>query len=313
MKAIDKMLSFQEKELTVYRESIRLIESDCSEPEVEEKPVYANNYTMEFFKSQNLVDDEPKVGFVVPKEKEREDTKDRQVDPFQKTNSNLKGFEEKQRVKITEHDILKREIQKYDSDVEGTCYLRQTSIWEISKMGTLQKIVHSDPSPYSQFIIICLLSYYYYPSSLLMRIIAQRVLDASVTVSDQIISQIGRGLLVLVGFTKGDNNDVIKDFANKTVNMRLWESEGKAWVSSVKDINGEILVVSQFTLYGYFKGNKPDFHDAMDAEEARKLYGVYVDVLRGLVGHEKVQTGQFQTRMVVRSANEGPVTMLHSR
>ena len=71
-----------------------------------------------------------------------------------------------------------------------------------------------------------------------MRIIAQRVLDASVTVGDKIISQIGKGLLILVGFTKGDNKDIIKDFASKTVNMRLWESEGKAWTSSVKDING---------------------------------------------------------------------------
>lgn len=136
-----------------------------------------------------------------------------------------------------------------------------------------------------------------------MRIIAQRVLDASVTVGEKIISQIGRGLLILVGFTKGDNNDVIKDFANKTVNMRLWESEGKSWVSSVKDINGEILVVSQFTLYGYFKGNKPDFHGALEADEARKYYGVYVDMLKNLIGAEKVQTGQFQAKMVVRSAN----------
>jgi D-tyrosyl-tRNA(Tyr) deacylase len=105
-----------------------------------------------------------------------------------------------------------------------------------------------------------------------MRIIAQRVLDASVTVQDKIVGQIGRGILVLVGFTKGDNKDLIKDFASKTVNMRLWEKDGKAWSSSVKDINGEILVVSQFTLYGYFKGNKPDFHDALGAEEAREFY-----------------------------------------
>lgn len=146
-----------------------------------------------------------------------------------------------------------------------------------------------------------------------MRIIAQRVLDASVTVQEKIVGQIGRGILILVGFTKGDNKDLIKDFASKTVNMRLWEKDGKAWSSSVKDINGEILVVSQFTLYGYFKGNKPDFHDALGAEEAREFYEVYVSMLKNLIPKERVQTGQFQTKMVVRSANDGPVTLLHSR
>ena len=98
-----------------------------------------------------------------------------------------------------------------------------------------------------------------------MRIVAQRVIDASVTVEEKIVGQIGRGLLVLVGFTKGDNKEIIDNFVSKTINMRLWEAEGKAWSSCVKDIGGEILVVSQFTLYGFFKGNKPDFHDSLGA------------------------------------------------
>ncbi len=76
-------------------------------------------------------------------------------------------------------------------------------------------------------------------------------------------------MLVLVGLTPGDNLDVVEHMANKVLNMRLWEQDGKAWDASVVDIKGEIMAVSQFTLYGILKGNKPDFHSAMEAEQAR--------------------------------------------
>lgn len=146
-----------------------------------------------------------------------------------------------------------------------------------------------------------------------MRIIAQRVLEASVSVQGTLISKIGRGLLVLVGFNKGDDKDTIEHMVSKTINMRLWESQGKSWAASVKDIDGEILVVSQFTLYAKFKGHKPDFHGALTANDARVLYESYVAGLRSQFGEKKVQTGQFQTRMVVSSANDGPVTLYYDK
>lgn len=96
--------------------------------------------------------------------------------------------------------------------------------------------------------------------------------------------------------------------------MRLWDSEGKAWAASVKDIDGEIMVVSQFTLFGTLKkGNKPDFHGALTANEAKLLYDSYVAQLRAKFGQDKVQTGQFQTKMVVSSSNDGPVTLIHDK
>jgi D-tyrosyl-tRNA(Tyr) deacylase len=147
-----------------------------------------------------------------------------------------------------------------------------------------------------------------------MRILAQRVLEASVSVEGKTISKIGRGLLVLVGFTKGDDKDTLENMVSKTINMRLWEAEGKAWGASVKDIEGEIMVVSQFTLYGTLKkGNKPDYHAALTANDARLLYDAYVASLRAKFGENKVQTGQFQTRMVVSSMNDGPVTLIHDK
>lgn len=151
-------------------------------------------------------------------------------------------------------------------------------------------------------------------SALIMRIVAQRVLEASVTVEGQVVGKIGKGLLVLVGFTKGDDKETLENMVSKTINMRLWESEGKAWAASVKDIGGEILVVSQFTLYGTLKkGNKPDFHAALTANDAKTMYEQYVTMLRDKMGKEKVQTGQFQAKMVVSSANDGPVTLIHER
>lgn len=146
-----------------------------------------------------------------------------------------------------------------------------------------------------------------------MRIIAQRVLEASVTVEGKVVGKIGKGLLILVGFNKGDDKDIIEHMVSKTINMRLWESEGKSWAASVKDIDGEILVVSQFTLYAKFKGNKPDFHNALVANDAKAMYDSYVAQLRNKFGEHKVQTGIFQAMMVVSCANDGPVTIYYDK
>ena len=114
---------------------------------------------------------------------------------------------------------------------------------------------------------------------------------------------------MLVGVTAGDNKEVAEHMANKALNMRLWEKDGKSWAASVMDLNGEVMAVSQFTLYGIMKGNKPDFHGAMDAEEAKNLYEYFVSVLKKKYVAERVQTGKFQHLMEVGSVNNGPVTI----
>jgi D-tyrosyl-tRNA(Tyr) deacylase len=91
--------------------------------------------------------------------------------------------------------------------------------------------------------------------------------------------------------------------------MRLWDKDGKSWLSSVVDIKGEVLAVSQFTLYGFLKGNKPDFHQSMQADTARKLFDLYVEKLKEKYIPEKVQTGKFQAKMEVGSIADGPVTI----
>ena len=83
------------------------------------------------------------------------------------------------------------------------------------------------------------------------------------------ISRTKEGILVLVGLTHNDNKDVVDHMVSKTINMRLWEKEGKSWAGSVMDVKGDIMIVSQFTLYSIMKGNKPDFHASMEANQAR--------------------------------------------
>ena len=105
-----------------------------------------------------------------------------------------------------------------------------------------------------------------------MRILVQRVFEAWVKVGGEEFSRTKKGLIVLVGLTHDDNTDVVDHMVSKILNMRLWEKEGKGWNASVVEIGGDIMVVSQFTLYGILKGNKPDFHASMEADKARDLF-----------------------------------------
>ncbi len=110
-----------------------------------------------------------------------------------------------------------------------------------------------------------------------MRLVITRVFEGWVSVEGAEISRIKQGLLVLVGLTASDNKDIVDHMISKTLNIRLWNNkEGKSWASSVMDIEGEILAVSQFTLYAKMKGNKPDFHSALQADEAKKMFDYYV-------------------------------------
>ena len=142
-----------------------------------------------------------------------------------------------------------------------------------------------------------------------MRAVIQRVSCASVTIEGKTVSSISKGLLVLLGVGENDDNSDAVYLAEKTVGLRIFEDDEGKMNLSVSDINGEILVISQFTLYGDCrKGRRPSFIDAARPEKAIPLYEAYVSALAntGL----KVGTGVFQADMKVELINDGPVTIL---
>ncbi|MFW6360036.1 MAG: D-aminoacyl-tRNA deacylase [Chroococcales cyanobacterium] len=148
-----------------------------------------------------------------------------------------------------------------------------------------------------------------------MRVVIQRVKSSSVIVNGKAIGKIGRGLNLLVGIATTDTEAELDWMARKCLDLRLFPdetSENDRWDKSVKDINGELLVISQFTLYGDCrKGRRPSFSDSAPPQEAEKLYDEFVEKLResGL----KVETGKFGAMMEVGIDNDGPVTLLLER
>ncbi|KAI0164476.1 D-tyrosyl-tRNA deacylase [Hypoxylon sp. FL1284] len=144
-----------------------------------------------------------------------------------------------------------------------------------------------------------------------MKAILQRVLSASVTVEKEVVSSIGRGVLVFAAVAPGDTEKDADSLAAKVLKMKLWDDDaGGRWRRSVMDIGGEVLCVSQFTLLASTKkGNKPDFHGAMGGDEAKRLYQYFFDkVQQGYVA-DKVKNGVFQAMMEVALVNDGPVTL----
>ncbi|KAH8124140.1 hypothetical protein ACSS6W_004432 [Trichoderma asperelloides] len=144
-----------------------------------------------------------------------------------------------------------------------------------------------------------------------MKAIIQRVLSASVTVEKQLVSSIGRGVLVFAAVAPGDTEKEADSLANKVVKMKLWDDEdGGRWKRSVTDIEGEVLCVSQFTLLAKTKkGTKPDFHGAANPEEASRLYHYFVQKVKDLYLADRVKDGKFQAMMEVALVNDGPVTL----
>lgn len=142
-----------------------------------------------------------------------------------------------------------------------------------------------------------------------MRAVVQRVVSSKVSVGDETVGSINKGLLVLLGVTHDDTSKDVDYMVDKIVNLRIFEDENDKMNLSVRDIEGDLLVVSQFTLYGDCrKGRRPGFSDAAKPELANKLYEEFVEVAKQ---HElRVQTGRFQANMLVDIANDGPVTML---
>jgi len=142
-----------------------------------------------------------------------------------------------------------------------------------------------------------------------MRAVIQRVSKARVVVDDKIVGKIGRGLLILLGVKAGDQEAEIPWLADKCVNLRIFDNEEGKFHHSLLEIGGEVLVVSQFTLYGDCRrGRRPGFSDAAEPALADQLYQKFVQYLKEK--DLKVETGIFAAKMSVELVNEGPVTMI---
>lgn len=142
-----------------------------------------------------------------------------------------------------------------------------------------------------------------------MKFVIQRVTEASVTVEGKTIGEIGKGFLVLIGVGKEDTRETADKYLKKMIGLRIFEdAEGKTNLS-LKDVGGELLLVSQFTLYANCKkGNRPSFVEAGDPEQAEALYNYIVEEAKKQV--DVVQTGSFGADMKVSLLNDGPFTIL---
>ena len=142
-----------------------------------------------------------------------------------------------------------------------------------------------------------------------MRLVIQRVSKASVEIEGKVNGKIDEGFMLLVGITNDDNKEVVEKMADKLINLRIFEDENEKMNLSLKYIGGELLVVSQFTLYGDCrKGRRPSFSTAARPEHATPLYEEFIERVKaeGI----KVGTGQFGAHMMVDLTNDGPVTIL---
>lgn len=142
-----------------------------------------------------------------------------------------------------------------------------------------------------------------------MRAVVQRVTYSSVEVDGEIVGEINKGFNVLLGISKEDTEEDMKYIKDKIINLRVFSDENDKMNLSLLDIQGEVLLISQFTLYGDArKGRRPNFMNALGGEEAKKFYDKFIEMMKetGL----KVQTGIFGADMKVDIKNDGPVTIL---
>ena len=138
----------------------------------------------------------------------------------------------------------------------------------------------------------------------------QRVSEASVEVNGERVAEIGQGFLILLGITHDDGLEDVAWLARKIPVLRIFEDGQGRMNKSVVDVNGSVIVVSQFTLYADArKGNRPSFTDAARPEQAEPLYAALVGQLRATLGEDRVRTGVFGADMKVRLLNDGPVTV----
>ncbi len=146
-----------------------------------------------------------------------------------------------------------------------------------------------------------------------MRVVLQRVREANVSVEGRVVGEIGVGHLLLVGFKAGDTTDHVEWMADKVVGLRIFQDDAEKMNRTLADVNGSILVVSQFTLYGDVrKGRRPSFVDAAPPETAIPLYHRFVELLEAR--HPgRVAKGKFGAMMDVSLTNDGPVTLVIDR
>ncbi|MGM0436190.1 MAG: D-aminoacyl-tRNA deacylase [Bacillota bacterium] len=145
-----------------------------------------------------------------------------------------------------------------------------------------------------------------------MKVLAQRVLDASCIIESETTAAIEEGLLIYVSFKKGDDSSVVPKMAEKTAKLRIFEDDAGKMNKSVLDTEGSVLAIPQFTLEASTKkGHRPSFTDALEPNKAETLFLYFVQRLKneGLT----VKTGQFQTEMAIKSTNHGPVTVMMER
>ena len=141
-----------------------------------------------------------------------------------------------------------------------------------------------------------------------MRVLVQRSLNSSVSVTDEIVGKIDKGLVLLVGFTDGDSEVEIDYLVNKVLHLRIFDDENGVMNKSILDVGGQILSVSQFTLYADSrKGHRPSYAKALNSIKALELYKIFNEKLKKYVD---VQTGQFGADMLLNIINDGPVTIL---
>ena len=143
-----------------------------------------------------------------------------------------------------------------------------------------------------------------------MRVVIQKVTQASVSIENQIVASINQGLLVLVGIEDTDTNDDIAWLSAKIVNLRVFDDDNGVMNLSVKEVEGQVLIVSQFTLHASTKkGNRPSYIKAARPEVAIPIYEAFIKQVESLLG-KRVPTGQFGAMMQVSLCNDGPVTIL---
>ena len=142
-----------------------------------------------------------------------------------------------------------------------------------------------------------------------MKVVVQRSLNSSVSVNNKIVGKIDKGIVLLVGFTEGDNEEIIDKMVKKIVNLRIFDDETGVMNKSLLDTGGSILSISQFTLYANTKkGNRPSYIEALNGNLAKPLYELFNNKLKeqGIV----VETGIFGAEMKVSITNDGPITII---
>ena len=141
-----------------------------------------------------------------------------------------------------------------------------------------------------------------------MRVLVQRSKDSKVTIDGKVNGKIDHGFVIFVGFTEGDNEKIIDKMINKIINLRIFEDENEKMNKSILDVGGSILSISQFTLYANCsEGRRPSFVEALNPNDATKLYDIFNEKLREFI---HVETGIFGADMKVEIYNDGPVTIM---